>query len=154
MDNEKNWYPKYPSIHVSKENWYPCIQVSMYLRYPWYPSIHLSNYPKKISIQDIQVSGYQKKVVSVHPYENLTFMESLNLIACVLDLNSYKSLFLSNPIESFLMGRVLLQFRGGFVPSDPHVSATPRSSFLIISDCKICYWKIQNKTKITTVCHE
>ena len=50
MDNEKNWYPKYPSIHVSKENGYPCIQVSMY------PNIH-----------DIQVSTYpsiQRKSVS------------------------------------------------------------------------------------------
>ena len=50
MDNEKNWYPKYPSIHVSKENGYPCIHISMY------PSIH-----------DIQVSNYpsiQKKLVS------------------------------------------------------------------------------------------
>ena len=71
MDNEKNWYPKYPSIHVSKENGYPCIHISMY------PSIHdiqVSNYPsiqKKIGIQDIQISGYQKKVVSVHPYLRL-----------------------------------------------------------------------------------
>ena len=54
MDNEKNWYPKYPSIHVSKENWYPCIQVSMY---PWYPSIHLSKYP---TIQKKSVSKISK----------------------------------------------------------------------------------------------
>ena len=53
MDNEKNWYTKYPSIHVSKDNWYPCIQVSMYPcihniqvskknQYPRYPSIRIS----------------------------------------------------------------------------------------------------------------
>ena len=68
MDNGKNWYPKYPSIHVSKENGYPCIHVSMISKYPWYPNIQLSKYPKKIGIQDIHVSGYMKKVVSVHPY--------------------------------------------------------------------------------------
>ena len=54
MDNEKNWYPKYPSIHVSKDNWYPCIQVSMY---PWYPSIHWSKYP---TIQKKSVSKISK----------------------------------------------------------------------------------------------
>ena len=62
MDNEKNWYPKYPSIHVSKENWYPCIQVSMYpsihdIQVSTYPSIQKNQYPRYPSIRISEKSG-------------------------------------------------------------------------------------------------
>ena len=84
MDNEKIWYPKYPSIHVSKENGYPCIQVSMY------PSIHdiqVSNYP---SIQRKSVSK-----ISMYPdiwkkwYPSIPSYGQLQWSLYVLKSNTY-----------------------------------------------------------------
>ena len=72
MDNEKNWYPKYPSIHVCKENWYPCIQVSMY---PWIQDIQVSAYPSIQKKSVSKISKYpdiRKKWYPSIPNDNIT----------------------------------------------------------------------------------
>ena len=71
MDNEKNWYPKYPSIHVSKENGYPCIHISMYpsihdIQVSNYPSIQKKWYPRYPNIRISKKSGIRPSLQVKH----------------------------------------------------------------------------------------